>query len=505
MDCLQSSIKSGTLIKMAYTNQYEHDIFISYSHVDNQTTDESEGWVDSFHKKLNLALNQCIGEANKIKIFRDKELKGNEEFDVILEKRIHTTALFVALTSTGYLKSNYCQKELQCFYDRASSSETGLSIDGKYRIFNVLIADIPHENFPKYLGRTVCFKCHEQGSFWPFSFDEAKMKQQIRKLAVAIHETIEQLNACQAANQKIVSDNDESDTASQPLSLFFADVPDSLSDDRQLAMTELSDAGYHILDTIPPPFDASHDQVVVKAAQTAFMSIHLFDQFPTKKIQTDDLSYDQHQLNLCLSHGQSQWIWVPSDLNIENIKNKRHQQFLQEIENREDQSSYSFIRGNSSHITRGIMETIQQLKKTSKNHETQMNHNKVLLSVNQKDSDDADSLINFFGMNNFIPLINKVSDDPMEKLEDFENQLCQTGALVLIFNRVSFEWVTKRMMIAYQSIVVHNYPIQKLAIYVPNADERNLSIPIHPLIENRVCICKQMQCLLEYIQSGGVA
>jgi len=490
---------------MTYTNHFEHDIFISYSHVDNQTTDESEGWVDSFHKKLNLAISQCIGEANLVKIFRDKDLKGNEEFDIILEKRIYTSALFIALTSKGYLKSDYCQKELKCFHDRAASSDSGLSIDGKCRIFNVLIADIPHESFPTDLGRTVCFKCHEKGSLWPLSVDHPKLTKQIRELAIAIHETIQQLNDYQTSNKTIVLHNSsKTDTTKEPLSLFFADVPDSLADDRQLAMTELSYAGYHILDTLPPPYDtASHDKEIVKISQNAFLSVHLFDEFPTKKMQSNDLSYDQQQLNLCLTHCRAQWIWIPTDLNIINIKNKGHQQFLKEIENREDQSSYSFVRGSATNITREIMETIQRMTKVSETQKPQMIHNRVLLSVNQKDSDDADTLINFFGMNNFIPLINKISDDPMEKLEDFENQLCQTGALVLIFNRVSFEWVTKRMMIAYQSIVVNNYPIQKLAIYIPNADERESLLPMHPLIESRVCICKQLQCLLEYIQSGG--
>jgi len=482
-------------------NNFDNDIFISYSHIDNSTLDGSEGWVDVFHKKLKFFLTKCIGQADLVEIYRDNFLRGNDEFDTVLERNICNSGFFIAITSSGYLNSEYCNYELQQFYEMASSSNIGLSIDGKYRIYNVLISNIHHNKFPEQFGRTVCFKFHDD-SGWPIEID--KLDNPVKELAKAIHETMDQMNNSQPDYSVVDSgDNESLNSNNKSLPIFFADVPDSLLDDRQRAMTELSDEGYTILNTFPPPYETeSHDEKVIQAAQTSFLSIHLFDQFPTRKLETGSLSYDQHQLELCQSYGSTQWIWLPAELEIKKISNTDHQEFLRDIEQRQNQSSYSFVHGNKISITRGIKEKIQELIKESERPELSMVFNKVLLSVNQKDSDDADSLINFFGMNNIITLMDKISDNPMEKQEDFEKQLCQTGTLVLVFNRVSFDWVIQRMMIAYQYIVVNNYPVQTFAIYDPKSIYRETTLSIHPLIQERVSICEQPQSLLDCIQQS---
>jgi hypothetical protein len=58
----------------------DHDVFISYAHIGNQTLSEGqEGWITTLHRALELRLAQLLGETAKI--WRDFKLRGNDYFD----------------------------------------------------------------------------------------------------------------------------------------------------------------------------------------------------------------------------------------------------------------------------------------------------------------------------------------------------------------------------------------------------------------------------------------
>lgn len=91
----------------AYVPGFDYDIVISYAHVDNLTAGEDEaGWVEHFHKHLEVKLGQRFGRADMVRIWRDEKLTGNELFDNVIRGRIDRSAVFLALTSQGHLVSD---------------------------------------------------------------------------------------------------------------------------------------------------------------------------------------------------------------------------------------------------------------------------------------------------------------------------------------------------------------------------------------------------------------
>ena len=55
---------------------YEHDLFISYAHIDNQPlTADQVGWVTRFHGTLAAQLSMRLGSVARI--WRDDKLRGN--------------------------------------------------------------------------------------------------------------------------------------------------------------------------------------------------------------------------------------------------------------------------------------------------------------------------------------------------------------------------------------------------------------------------------------------
>jgi len=490
---------------MSEIKGYDDDIFISYAHVDN-LSDENEGWVDIFHRKLGFALSKRVGETNKIKIWRDKELKGNEEFDNIIEDRVHKSALFLSITSNGYLKSNYCIKELQCFFENAKHSPYGLSVENKYRIFNILISNIDHKRFPEELGRTSCFKLFDNKGR-PLKPNKEEYEDHIYDIADAIISTIDIMKG----SKPIEPDQLGITHASQPIQteskykdfpVFFAEVPDSLRDDKDFIVKELQEAGIQILDEIPPPDDSeSHEKAVIKSAKHARMSVHLLDQYPTKKIKKASLSYDQKQLQLCLDHCKSQWIWVPKDLNIETISNETHRNIITNLYENMDQLPYAFIQGIRTEIKQDILESIERLYQKNMAADPVSTHNKVLLAAHIEDDLYADDIINLLSDNNIVSYINKITDNPKEKIEQFEKQLSKSGALIIIYANSQPDWVNNLLIIAVKKIIERE-TIPTLAIYDPL--KRNMMIK-NPILKRYARFVFEKNKLLECVMCNGGA
>ena len=86
---------------MAYTDGYDYDIFISYSHDDDDAPEGKKGWVEEFHAYLNNWLVKKRG-LKELKIWIDEGLKGNTLLDQAIEDRIGRSALFFVTHSKNY-------------------------------------------------------------------------------------------------------------------------------------------------------------------------------------------------------------------------------------------------------------------------------------------------------------------------------------------------------------------------------------------------------------------
>lgn len=152
-------VREGDTGTMAYVDGFEHDIFVSYARVNDLAVSETdEGWVTAFLKYFEKELAERVGRMGIVKIWRDvRRIEGNDLFDRTIEDAINASAVFVALTSNGYLESKYCLKELAFFHRKASNEPLGLAIDDKLRILNVGLNNVPQDRWPEEFGRTSGF------------------------------------------------------------------------------------------------------------------------------------------------------------------------------------------------------------------------------------------------------------------------------------------------------------------------------------------------------------
>ncbi len=455
---------------MAFLPGFEHDVFISYAHVDNLSATTEQPWVEQFHKQLEIALARRIGRMGVVKIWRDKRLEGDQLFDQTIKDAIDQSAILVALTSNGYLASDYAQQELQWFHKKAGVEPHSLQIGDRSRIYNILLNNIPHDHWPGEYGRITGYPFHDAeeedvpGQPTDPATDKQRFQKQLRALAdslykmlTAFKETIGQLQSKEVEEQL--------PTADDAPKVFLADVTDSLDSIRKRVIAELKRKGIRVDTGVPPPYEAqAHEEKVKLTTQDALLSVHLLNDLPGREIDGEPgKSYPQKQVELARDNARARLVWVPKSLDLERVEDESHRAFLDGLENGErEEARYDFIRGVPAALAPQILEKLDELK-TSPAAEGV--GEAILLDTHRKDQLYAFELGRFLLENNIQPYINPEEDDPDKNLDVLEARLRAVSTLIIVFGNVNESWVRHRLGAALQISVIKKLPIKSYCVF----------------------------------------
>lgn len=485
---------------MAYIPHFEYDIFISYAHVNNL----GSGWVDRFHEALEIALAQRVGRVGEVKIWRDnRKLDGGQLFDLTIETAVRKAALFLALASNGYLKSDYCLQELSCFQRKASSEPFGLQIEDRLRIWHCLLHPVSRERWPSEFGRKTGFNFfategQSVGAEEEFSeptdpeLDKAVFKRQITLLANALFDGLEEFRA---KAQQLARDSSAAAppvpvrSASQGGRIFVADVADPLVSIRKRLVNELKGKGFAVETAVPPPYDAeSHAARVQEATEDALLSIHLLDEVAGREIDGEPgYSYPRKQVDLANGRSKAQFIWVQKELDSARIEDDGYRDWLDQLEKgQRGGSPYDFVRGSSGLLVPQVLDRIGQLEKAASTPESP--DQSVLIDTHFKDQIYALELGKLLLEQSVQPYINPQEDDPNKNLDAFEARLRSVTSVVIFYGNVSEDWVRHRLAAALQLSVIKNLPIKAFYVLLmpPERPEKNTDFQLGPVAVRRI-------------------
>ncbi len=100
-----------------YVPQYDSDVFVSYSWADNRPVLGIDvGWVSHIVDTLEIILAQELGRDDIFKVWMDKRVRGQRHTGDILNAAKHTATMLL-IFSPGYLASDWCRLERNCFFD----------------------------------------------------------------------------------------------------------------------------------------------------------------------------------------------------------------------------------------------------------------------------------------------------------------------------------------------------------------------------------------------------
>jgi hypothetical protein len=114
------------------------DIFISYTHKDNLSlTDEELGWVDRFHRAIQVRLTQLLGRESAV-FYDSAVMSGSDRLTPKIESEVRDTKVLISIVSPGYLRSSWCNAELELFARTSLPEHSSAELDTKSRIIKVV-------------------------------------------------------------------------------------------------------------------------------------------------------------------------------------------------------------------------------------------------------------------------------------------------------------------------------------------------------------------------------
>jgi TIR domain len=132
---------------MAYVPAAEHDVFVSYAHLDNvgPEGDTRQGWIDTFIERLSIQVCRRLG-SKAVDVWTDRQQAGNQALTPSLLRAVRESALLLVVMSPSYLSSTWCARERNTFLELANDRVA------EGRIFIVNYLDAALELRPREFG-----------------------------------------------------------------------------------------------------------------------------------------------------------------------------------------------------------------------------------------------------------------------------------------------------------------------------------------------------------------
>lgn len=474
---------------MGYIDGFEYDLFISYAHNDNHPIGVDSGWVDQFHQQLENWLKYRRG-LTQLKVWRDKDLDGNTDFNLAIKNRIKESVLFLVLNSHNYVNSEYCNKELNWFYLYNSKNPEGLLIGEKQRIINILLNNIPYQQWPKALGGSSGFAMHDaetKDQYGEFTFpNDDQFNKQLRKIVDSIEETMTEFRTvCPSASINLAK--------AQKVQIFVANVVDKLQLFRERLMADIQEYGGNVLNDISSLVDTGINENQIRhIIEQANFSIHIFDQ-QSNEIEINHLI---RQTEIAIRSSTPNLIWVADDLQLETIEKQGYRNWLNNLRNdlRENRN-HEFIHCSRLAFTQLVLQKIQEITNQFIPETKPFSY---LIDTHQKDQHFAYRLANCLTEQGIDVDFNKESRDPIKSLENFENSLKQVRNLIIICGKVAPQWLQERVkratkVLAEQLATDAPLQLENIWVYLTPENQGTTALPkLPPIIKVRFLDNSQM-------------
>jgi hypothetical protein len=460
---------------MALIPGYEYDIFISYAHLDNATfPGQTDGWIKQFCQNLELMLAQRFGRMDTLNIWWDNDrLDGSTLFDESIADAIRKSAIFICLNSTSYRASDYCEKELEMFYQCTQKDKIGIQVGMRSRIVHVLLNNIHFDQWPQALSGTTGHPFHDaqkkEDHGYTVDTTSPEFRVQMRKLDDAVYNLLKDFPKDKQINEVI--EEVEAKVSDNSFTVYMAEVADTLRRAKKRISAELVKKGLRVIDSPPLSDSQTYDEKTLEAIRSAQLSIHLLDEIPGREVTDDPSSwYTQRQCEMAMNEPVPQLIWMPNELipeELDEFTEPKYKEFLQGIyEGTVSGKEFEFVQGAKSSLPRQIGDYVAHIEESQKKQLKEEGPLSVLLDTHNTDHMYALDLGKTLLEHNIIPLINPQEDDPRKNIEALENRMSQVKKLVFLYGKVSKEWVLARMNAALQLIINNGYPIEDFFIYM---------------------------------------
>ena len=417
------------------------DVFVSYAHVDNL-----EGWVERFHKQLSIKLDQRGGRAGEIQIWRDPKLDEATIFDTAIRDRVEQSALFLALCSSGYKRSDYCRREFEAFRDRYGDAR--LRVNERSRILRARLQKIPYDQLPGTADRTGAFDFFTSEEDDPIGklleTDSPGFRDKVDRLSTVIWLMLQDLRG----PEKTQPTAEARVAAPSSRSVFLAEVSDSQRKARDRLSADLASLGLFVAPRTPPPFPVTEHEKAARATLAGCkLVVHLIDAWGDNPVEgREKRTYSQEQFRLAQELKVPQLLWISPRVQLRQSAPSESLDpgwisHLNELESaNRDEAQYQIVRCPPSELPSLVAARLPKAPESPP-----ADAPAVLLDTHERDHLIAFDVCKALLTSGVRPDLIAQEDAPGLNSSLFAERLGKTRGLIVLFGRASEEWVHARL------------------------------------------------------------
>jgi hypothetical protein len=420
---------------------FEGDAFISYAHIDNVgVTEGQKGWVANLHRALETKVAQRLGR--KSRIWRDPKLAGNDILSDALIEQIRSAATLVSVLSPGYVRSEWCIKELEEFCRTAGD----LAVEEKARIFKVLKTPVPLEQHPPELQPLLGYE------FFKIDPDTGRVRELDEmfgpdaerdfwlKLDDLVHDLCELL-------QTLDDPDAPAQTADGRGTVFLAETTSDLREQRDAIKRDLQQHGYTVLPSAPLPLSAAEASEAIRAnLALCRMSVHMIGRNYSLVPEGGVASLLEVQNELAIererSGGFSRLVWIPRGL---KVADERQARVIQQLRmDHRIQEGADLLETSLEDLRTTIAEKLQDKPPAPAQADAPAPTVQVYLLYDQRDSEAVGPWADFL-FNDFEVIHPVFSGDEAELRQYHEDNLRTCDGVMILHGAANEAWLRRKL------------------------------------------------------------
>jgi len=424
---------------------YPNDLFISYAHIDNAFfPGGTKGWIDMLHERLEIRLAQLLGE--KPNIWRDRKLRGYDDFEETLVIELSRSAILLAVVTPRYVDSPSCRSEIENFF-RLAAERDRLQFGDKRCVFKIVKTFVPLQDHPTGLQDLLAYEFYErnEASQRVYEFDaeisgqgekDKRYWSKFEDLAWDLHELIKFLEAPQPAGKL------------SGATIYLAETTSDLAEQRDKVRRELTQFGHTVLPNKALPLEVGAFQTAVRDyLQSSQLSVHLIGEYYGVVPEREERSIVRLQQDLAIERGDdanfSRLIWLPPGL---QPKDEKQEKFVIDLQN-------SFSSHNGSELLQVKLEdlkTIIQSKLTEKAKPVVAQSNgcgpsRVYLICEKQDLIAVEPLQSFLLDRGYEAILPLLDGNDAEVFDDHKENLLLCNAVLIFQGQASEGWLRMKL------------------------------------------------------------
>jgi len=500
-----------------YVPHYQHDIFVSYAHVDDIALEGAKkGWVTTLINSLKIQLAKKLGSSNAFSLWMDYELRGNSAATPETLEHLENSATLVLILSPGYLASSWCHLELNTFL-------------GKMDTHSGCVFVVEHDEVEERLPQLSDLRGYR---FWlrdetgkprilaipQPNPNEREYYNLIEDLGRDLVDKLKQLKKS-ATPPDVPSQHRTPTPAPKPrTTIFLAEATDDLQEQRNQVKRYLEQFD---IQTVPENFycfsgDNATEQLrqaIEADLQKSTLFVQLLSQskpFRPPGMSTPPLQYEYAQAVKDLPLLQ----WRDPQLDLNSITDTAQKDFL---------DSTQVMATSLEEFRKYIIQQLDKIEEEKRREEKKRreeekrqktilsqqgsqilsDYNFIFINIAPKDKALAEEIGDILlenGLASALPSLSKLT--PAKKRKDIENNLQDCDALIMLYDNTLYEWTREQLRLCLRIQRRREQSLKIIAVFNKSPAEKPLLDMKLPNLRVFDCATlKDSACLPSLIQT----